>query len=218
MNNDAIIKNAQTGDSGYFDESSELNKRNSFSRREVGLNHPDTSAFVKLNDRGEIEIFAGEELGIIISPETRSISIFADVVKITTKEDYGLRWNTKSLNYAADVYNEPALVETNEKEINSGYNYASYYLDPLEDLIEVDKGNNITTIMGEYAFAKRPNEYREEAPTTQIGSSISQKDKELLKEYSLTNSHDKVQYITMLLEAGYNFNQAMEKTMRDKGV
>lgn len=62
MSKENIIRNGNTDNSGYFDESEELNKRNKFSRREVGLTHPDTSAFVRLNDRGEVEIFAGEEL------------------------------------------------------------------------------------------------------------------------------------------------------------
>jgi hypothetical protein len=33
-------------------------KRNEFSRREVGLNHPDNNSFIKLSDSGDIEIMA----------------------------------------------------------------------------------------------------------------------------------------------------------------
>jgi hypothetical protein len=57
-----VKRNSETDTSAQFHEANELSKRSSFSRREVGLSHPDTSSFIKLNDRGEIEIFAGEEL------------------------------------------------------------------------------------------------------------------------------------------------------------
>lgn len=213
-----IVNNAETGRVENFNAAQELSLRNSFSRREVGLTHPDTSAFVRLNDRGDVEIFAGEELGIVISPSSRSISIFADVVKIVTKEDYGLRWNNMSFNYAADMYNEPSLVSTSQKEYNSGFNYADYYLDSLDDITELEKSTNITTISGDFAFSKVPSDVREESPIVNKPSIIGENDKELLKEYALTNSQEKVDYMIKLLESGFTFSQAREKTLRDKGV
>jgi hypothetical protein len=218
MTNKKILNNALTTNVDNFNEAHELSKRSSFSRREVGLTHPDTSAFVRLNDKGDVEIFAGEELGIVISPSSRSISIFADVVKIVTKEDYGLRWNNMSFNYAGDIYNEPSLVHTSEKEHNSGFNYADYYLDALGDYDDIEKSDNITTITGDFAFVKNPSERREESPTVNNPSVISKNDMVLLKEFSLTNSTEKVRYMTQLLESGFTFSQAREKTMRDKGV
>jgi hypothetical protein len=217
MVNRKTLRNNETQNIDLFNEAEELRKRNSFSRREVGLTHPDTSAFVRLNDRGEVEIFAGEELGIIISPSTKSISIFADVVKIVTKEDYGLRWNNMSFNYSGDEFNEPSLVKTNEKEINSGFNYAGYYLDVLDDFDVLDKGNNAITINGEFAFSANPID-SESNSITVISGKISDENYALLKEYSLTNSSEKVDYMKKLLESGFSFNQAREKTMRDKGV
>lgn len=213
-----IVNNAETGRVENFNAAQELSLRNSFSRREVGLTHPDTSAFVRLNDRGDVEIFAGEELGIVISPSSRSISIFADVIKIVTKEDYGLRWNNMSFNYAADMYNEPSLVSTSQKEYNSGFNYADYYLDSLDDITELEKSTNITTISGDFAFSKVPSDVREESPIVNKPSIIGENDKELLKEYALTNSQEKVDYMIKLLESGFTFSQAREKTLRDKGV
>jgi hypothetical protein len=217
MVNKKTSRNNETQNIDLFNESEELRRRNSFSRREVGLTHPDTSAFVRLNDRGEVEIFAGEELGIIISPSTKSISIFADVVKIVTKEDYGLRWNNMSFNYSGDEFNEPSLVKTNEKEINSGFNYAGYYLDVLDDFDDLDKGTNAITIDGEFAFSANPID-SESNSITVISGKISDENYALLKEYSLTNSSEKVVYMRKLLESGFTFNQAREKTMRDKGV
>jgi hypothetical protein len=217
MVNRRIINNGKTHESGYFNESDEISKRNTFSKREVGLTHPDTSSFIRLTDRGDIEIFAGEELGIIISPSSGSISIFADVLKIYSKEDDGLRWNNMSLNYASDQYSEPALVKTNKKNINSGFNYADYYLNSLDDFDGLESDNNIVTIQGEYAF-------RDSGPNTgslsshQNKSNISPENMDLLKEYALTNNQNKIDYIKNLLESGYNFDQAREKTTRDKGV
>lgn len=213
-----IIFNGVTDQTAYFNEADELKKRKTFSKREVGLTHPDTSAFVRLNDRGEIEIFAGEELGIIISPNSRSISIFADVVKIHTKEDDGLRWNNMSLNYAADVYNEPALLKTSEKEINSGFNYAEYYLNNAQETDPLERDNNIITIQGEYAFRDQADEVREEAPFKNAPTTIDEQSLALLKEYALTSTQDRVDYMKKLLELGFTFSQAREKTVRDKGV
>lgn len=218
MVNKRIIENAETNNIDNFNDAEELTRRNTFSRREVGLTHPDTSAFVRLNDRGEVEIFAGEELGIIISPQSRSISIFADVVKIVTKEDYGLRWNNMSFNYASDIYNEPSLVKTSEKEYNSGYLYADHYLDAAVDYEDIENINNISTITGDFGFSQQSFNKREESPIISGGLKISESDTELLKEYALTNTNDKVEYMIKLLESGFNFTQAREKTARDKGV
>ena len=217
MANKKIIENNTTKNIDNFNESEELRKRTTFSRREVGLTHPDTSAFVRLNDRGEGEIFAGEELGIVISPSTRSISIFADVVKIVTKEDYGLRWNNMSFNYSGDEFSEPSLVKTSQKEINSGFNYANYYLESLDDFELFDKETNVVTISGEYGFSKNPDDLDSRSAAV-ISGKISEEDYALLKEYGLTNSQEKVDYIKKLLESGFTFSQAREKTMRDKGV
>jgi hypothetical protein len=217
--NKDILNNAETANPGYFNEALELEKRNTFSRREVGLTHPDTSSFIKLNDKGEIEIFAGEEIGIIISPATGTISLFADIIKLYTKEDSGVRWNNKSFNYAGDAYNEPSLVTTEIKEINSGFNYADYYLKAVDQFDQTDNyNNNIVTINGEFAFRADKNDTFGTGISTNSPSSISQNDLSLLKDYALTNSQDKLNYMKTLLESGFTFDQAAEKTVRDKGV
>jgi len=217
--NKDILNNAETANPGYFNESLELEKRSSFSRREVGLTHPDTSSFIKLNDKGEIEIFAGEEIGIIISPATGTISLFADIIKLYTKEDVGLRWNNKSFNYAGDSYNEPSLVNTEIKEINPGFNYANYYLDAVDQFDQTDNSNNnIVTINGEFAFRDDKTDTFGTGTSSNSPSTISENDLALLRDYALTNSQDKINYMKTLIESGFTFNQAAEKTMRDKGV
>lgn len=217
--NDKILQNADTANPGYFNESAELEKRNTFSRREVGLTHPDTSSFIKLNDKGDIEIFANEELGIVISPTTGTISVFADVFKIYTKEDAGFRWNNKSFNHAGDSFHEPSLVSTEIKEVNPGFNYANYYLDGVEEFEETNSSsNNIITINGEFAFRKEPTEKVNGGIPASNSMTISQENLELLKEYALTNNQEKIDYMRTLLHSGFTFSQAREKTLRDKGV
>ena len=63
-----------------FNEITELKKRKEFSTREVGINHPDNKAFIRINDSGEIEIFAAPGIGIVISPSTRAISFLLTVL------------------------------------------------------------------------------------------------------------------------------------------
>lgn len=219
MAREDILNNAETANPGYFDEASEMEKRGSFSRREVGLTHPDTSSFIKLSDKGDIEIFANEELGIVISPSTGTISIFADIFKIYTKEDAGFRWNNKSFNHAGDSYHEPSLVDTDIKEINPGYNYADYYLNIINEIDQIDNSsNNIITINSNSAFKTNSDQVINGGIPINPESGISVEISNLLKEYALTHSQDKVDYMQSLVKSGFTFDQAREKTMRDKGV
>ena len=78
----------------------ELTKRKQFSEREVGFNHPDNESFLRLNDHGDIEIFAAPGVGIVISGKSKSISFFGDSIRMYCKED-GLRWNSYNFNYSA---------------------------------------------------------------------------------------------------------------------
>ena len=128
--------------------SSEIKKRKEFSDREVGLSHPDLSSFIRLNDQGDIEIFATPGIGIIISARSKSISFFGDSVRINTKED-GLRWNSYNFNYAASSYIEPTLVKINHNLIHSAQNGVSYYLDSDKKYDQEEKQKPIT-ITGEY--------------------------------------------------------------------
>ena len=74
------------------------------------------------------------------------------------------------------------------------------------------------TIDGEFGFRGPQEDIREESPYKNEPTNISEDNLNLLKEYSLTNSQEKVQYMRDLLSIGFTFNQAREKTLRDKGV
>ncbi len=95
----------------YFERPSAiLGKENKFSKREVGLTHPDQPAYMRIADNGDIHIMANDNVGIIISAAQNTIILVADNVKFLTKEDEGLRWNNLAFNAAAVKYSEPAFI------------------------------------------------------------------------------------------------------------
>lgn len=218
--NQRIKNNAETNNSGMFNQANELEKRSTFSRREVGLNHPDNSAFIRITDTGAIEIFSGPELGIIISPETRSISIFADVVKIFSNEDNGMRWNKMSFNYAGDSFQEPALVPMDEKDINAGFNNARFYLNGIPSNDSGDQQANAVTIKGDYAYDSELYGFNQDrpSPANNTNAGLTEEQIKLLEEYAMSNLKQNVNYMRKLMQAGYTFEQAKDKTIRDKGV
>lgn len=82
-----------------------------FSETEVGVTHPNTNAFIRCTDDGDVEIVAGEGLAIILHPQNKSITFVADKVKFVTKEHDGFIWNQRSMNPEATEFTEPAFVE-----------------------------------------------------------------------------------------------------------
>lgn len=104
-----------------------------FGNREVGLNHPDVNSYVRLKDNGDIEIMANEGLGIILRPAKNSILIYADHVKIMTKEQDGLRWNSLSFNPMATSYNEPTFVKQIATDFHNTYKGVEHFLFDQEE-------------------------------------------------------------------------------------
>lgn len=112
-----------------FERPSEMvSKLNRFSGREVGLTHPDTDAFIKLSDTGDIEYVATDGLAIIMHPQNKSITFIADHVKFLTKDRDGLRWNKLSFNSKATKNTEPTFVTYEEDEVHNIYNDTDYFL------------------------------------------------------------------------------------------
>jgi hypothetical protein len=195
--------------SDKFNIEAELNKRNEFSRREVGLNHPDNHSFLRLNDDGDIEIFAAPGVGIVISASGRSISLFADSIRMFTKDD-GLRWNNYNFNYSAYDYSQPTLVKIDYKSINSPQNNASYYLSKLDKITQKDNINTIT-IQGERGFGsqiedKRIN-YSSEISLDGLTPEQITLVENVLKEYP----KEYIIKVVDLLKQGYTFAQAQQK-------
>ena len=71
---------------------------------EIALKHPEKTSVVKLTDDGMIDIFAGDQLGIRLDPNTNSINMFAQNLNLfgtnvqfrTTP--YGMSWNGKTIS------------------------------------------------------------------------------------------------------------------------
>ena len=194
----------------------ELKKRKEFSDREVGITHPDLQSFIRLNDQGDIEIFASPGVGIIISSRSKSISIFGDSIRFFTKDD-GLRWNSYNFNYAASNYIEPTLVKVNPKTIHSANNKVSYYLDMLKTYEDKEDQTPIT-ISGEYGFnpdddvpsqTLMPESDMTGLTTEQIG---------LIEAYSTDYPKEHIDLIIKFLKEGLNFNQAHERALRETNV
>ena len=72
--------------------------------KEIALKHPWTEAIVKLTDDGMIDIFADDQLGIRVDPNTKSVNMFGDTVNIIANNlnvrtrPYGFNWNGKVFN------------------------------------------------------------------------------------------------------------------------
>lgn len=197
----------ETPKARVFNESFEFKKRREFSNREVGVTHPDNTGFMRIADSGEIEIFAAPGIGLIINPNTRSVSIYADSIKFYSKEDDGLRWNEKSFNPASDVYNEPALIKTNDFLNNPAYYRASHYLDNL-NIFDQNQGQDALTIMGKYGLGL---ERKGQAEQILNSPKLTLEQKKLIEDYAQKNPQEKVILLTDLMFSGYSFQEAIEK-------
>lgn len=194
-----------------------FNKRNEFSRREVGLNHPDVESFIKLNDAGEIEIMAAPGVGIIINGPNRSVSIFADTLKIYTTEDDGIRWNKYAFNYAATDFTEPFLVTLKDFQQSPAYYGYEEKIGKIQSIKNATRNSGVT-IQANYEYdaptvsksiTLNVNEYYDE--------NLSDDNLALLKKLEQQESPKVIEYIKELLYNGYTFNQARIKAKRDMG-
>lgn len=194
----------------------ELKKRKEFSEREVGLTHPDLNSFLRLNDQGDIEIFAAPGIGIVISSRSKSVSIFADSIKFMCKED-GLRWNNYNFNYSASAFMEPTLVKVNYKDIHSAQNGATYYLDTLK-IIEDEEKFKPVTIMAENSFSTDRRLEQQTTVSDDDISDLSYEDRGLIEAYSSSYSREHIQLIIKYLRLGLSFNEANAKAGKDLNV
>lgn len=104
-----------------------IRDQDAFTEREIGITHPDLPTHVRLTDNGDIEIIAGDGLGIILSRATRTIILVGDTVKFLTKEEAGLSWNKNCFNARATVFNQPALIEQQAENYSDLYRGIEHY-------------------------------------------------------------------------------------------
>lgn len=194
----------------------ELKKRKEFSDREVGITHPDLQSFIRLNDHGDIEIFASPGVGIIISSRSKSVSIFGDSIRFFSKDD-GLRWNSYNFNYAASNYIEPTLVKVNPKTIHSANNKVSYYLDMLKTYEDKEDQTPIT-ISGEYGFNPDDDVPSQTLMPESDVTGLTTEQIGLIEAYSTDYPKEHIDLVIKFLKEGLNFNQAQERALRETNV
>lgn len=122
-----------------------------FKDREVGITHPDTPAFVRLKDNGDIEIVAGEGLAMVFHKAKKSITLVADSIKFLTRAQGGLRWNQHFFNERAGSYNEPTLIEADDQEARHIYRGVEYFLyddDESEEELGLDLPEELVERLG----------------------------------------------------------------------
>jgi hypothetical protein len=194
--------------------SSEIKKRKEFSDREVGLTHPDLSSFVRLTDDGDIEIFAAPGIGIIISAKAKSISFFADSVKMFTKED-GLRWNSFNFNYSASTYVEPTLVKINNKLIHSSQNGVTHYLQAILEN-EQEQSQTPITITGDYRLSSDNQTVPTQDFVSQYSSEgLTEEQIKLIEAYRTDYSLEHILRIVNLIKTGLTFEEAHITALRE---
>lgn len=189
-----------------FNEALEIKKRTEFSHREVGLTHPDNNAFLRITDNGCIEIFAAPGIGLIMNPNTRSISFYSDSIKFFSKEDDGLRWNEKSFNPAADVYNEPALIKTSSFSNNPAYHRVSHYLHNIQEF-EQSQSKKSTTITGRYALRTDSDN----GPGLEDIAGFSIEQSNLIDSYSMSHTGEEVELLKSFILSGYSYDESVLK-------
>lgn len=205
-------------------EITEMNKRKTFSQREVGLNHPDNPSFIRLTDSGDIEIFAAPGVGMVINGSTRTISLFADNIKFNTKED-GLKWNSMEFNHSATLFSEPTFVSADEKSYNPAYLNMDYYINNLDTLDKEDLQKSVT-INGDYGYGPTTDVSVVQSDSTEnliLDSYFTKQQVALVqsnwdkygaeyKKYNLLSSNPIIDFsikILDLMKRGYSIDQAI---------
>ena len=210
---DTSAMNRRKKQENSFPVESEVQKRREFSDREVGLTHPDLSSFIRLNDQGDIEIFASPGVGIVISGRSKSISLFGDQIRMHCNED-GLRWNNYNFNYSSSDYSEPTLVKLNYKNIHSAQNGISYYLDRMNDLEDQENQKTIT-ISGDYGFNEEQIIPQQTYTSEDDLSDLTFEQIGLLEAYSSNYSKEHIDLMVKYIREGLTFDQAHLRALRE---
>lgn len=196
-----------------FNIDKDLRKRKEFSNKEVGLTHEEHPSFIRLNDNGDIEIFAAPGVGIVISGQARSISFFADSIKFFTKED-GLRWNNYNFNPSSSDFSEPALKKIDMNKMHSAVSNISHYLDRLID-IDKEQEQKTITISGDYGFSNIDPYVKQDEFDSEIISGLTMDQVELLAAHAGAHSRKYIEYMAGLMKNGYSFTEADEKAKKE---
>lgn len=216
-------------------EVDEIRRRKNFSPREVGITHPDNTGFIRITDSGDIEIFAAPGVGIIISAATKTIALFADNIKLNSKED-GLRWNMNTFNSSATDFSEPAMIPMTAKDTNPGFKNADYFINNIKDSYGEDFINNIT-IKEEYenvtetedALAKGLlfHKNTKESPMSKLLEAYNQSEVEMLTDFwtknqpaiskAFTSFTFYLEFLKQKTDNGFNISQILNNIAQNNG-
>lgn len=105
-----------------------LNSLNSYSNREVGITHPDNMSYVRLTDKGVVEIVACPGLAILMNPINKSITLIADDIRMITNDKNGLKWNDLSFNSKGTSSTEPTFMQLEASDFKGIYEGFDDYL------------------------------------------------------------------------------------------
>lgn len=70
-----------------------------YGKDEVGMKNPNTQSHIKIFDNGNVEMFAGDSTGIVISDMYDTLNLYGNAVNVNTynmnvsTRAYGLTWN-----------------------------------------------------------------------------------------------------------------------------
>ena len=85
-------------------------KRMKYQDEEIGVRHPDNKSYMKINTKGDIDLFVDETLGIKLDKSSQGMRIFANNTSIIAQDinfyttPNGLTWNGYYLNPSLYTY------------------------------------------------------------------------------------------------------------------
>lgn len=138
-------------------------KQDHYSKREVGISHPDVAGFICIRDNGDIEICGGDGLAILMHPKTGTITFVADHINFITRGDGGLKWNHVAFNEKATSFKEPTFITSDPNTLDAfdAYEGIGSYLQGIESRrhtvrVRDNLGNSMS--FDEYTEALRGDE------------------------------------------------------------
>ena len=120
-----------------FNPEKEIEKEKYPSPNDIRLTHPENNSNIVIKDNGTIQMFAGDELGLKLDPNSKSFQVYSDkslfnsnYINFSTATN-GLRWNYTPFNRAlANPWKEvlttlPGGGRVLENSLTSGSPYIS---------------------------------------------------------------------------------------------
>lgn len=105
-----------------------VNAQDTFAHNEVGLTNPNTPAFIKLLDNGDIEFIVQDGVGIIMDSSSQTITFMAQAIRFLTTDNNGLVWNRAAFNDQATTYSESSLIPLTDNDLTQIFSGTENYI------------------------------------------------------------------------------------------